>query len=162
MWGNQLVPQLLLKQPDTLLTQYRHIEHLCEEVWCQNIPDKKRKAYNKTLFFLKDCKYYNNFVYIILKACHWLLDCTSFVCRSQKCVLENWLQTRWGSICNVTEKLCLCYIVSLRIKLSNENHLYGSKSSQRALLRDSYLIFDLTQLLAVGECLLCDNPIVDD
>ena len=37
MQGNQLVPQLLLKQTDTLLTQYRHIEHLCEEVWCQNI-----------------------------------------------------------------------------------------------------------------------------
>ena len=28
MWGNQLVPLLLLKQSDTLLTQYRHIEHL--------------------------------------------------------------------------------------------------------------------------------------
>ena len=28
---------LLLKQSDTSLTQYRHIEHLCEEVWCQNI-----------------------------------------------------------------------------------------------------------------------------
>ena len=37
MWRNQLVPQLSLKQSDTLLTQYRHIEHLCEEVWCQNI-----------------------------------------------------------------------------------------------------------------------------
>ena len=37
MWGNQLVPQLLLKQSDTLLTKYRHIEHLCEEVRCQNI-----------------------------------------------------------------------------------------------------------------------------
>ena len=31
MRGNQLVPQLLLKQSDALLTQYRHIEHLCEE-----------------------------------------------------------------------------------------------------------------------------------
>ena len=30
MRGNQLVPQVLLKQSDTLLTQYRHIEHLCE------------------------------------------------------------------------------------------------------------------------------------
>ena len=29
--GNQLVPQLLMKQSDTLLTQYRNIEHLCEE-----------------------------------------------------------------------------------------------------------------------------------
>ena len=25
------IPQILLKQSDTLLTQYRHIEHLCEE-----------------------------------------------------------------------------------------------------------------------------------
>ena len=32
MWGNQLVPQLLLKQADTLLTQYRHIEHLHEDL----------------------------------------------------------------------------------------------------------------------------------
>ena len=28
MRGNQLVPQLLLKESDTLLTQYRHIEHI--------------------------------------------------------------------------------------------------------------------------------------
>ena len=32
MRRNQLVPQLLLKQSDTLLTQYRLIEHLCEGV----------------------------------------------------------------------------------------------------------------------------------
>ena len=37
MRGNQFIPHLLLKQSDTLLTQYRHIEHLCEEVRCQNI-----------------------------------------------------------------------------------------------------------------------------
>ena len=35
--ANQLVPQLLMKQSDTLYTQYRHIEHLHEVVWCQNI-----------------------------------------------------------------------------------------------------------------------------
>ena len=29
MRGSQLVPRLLLKQSDTLLTQYSHIEHLC-------------------------------------------------------------------------------------------------------------------------------------
>ena len=32
--GIQLVPQLLLKYPDTLYTQYRHIGHLHEDVWC--------------------------------------------------------------------------------------------------------------------------------
>ena len=42
MHANQLVPQLLRKQSDTLPTHYRHIEHLQEEVWCQkkNIIDK--------------------------------------------------------------------------------------------------------------------------
>ena len=34
-WGTQLEPELLLKPSDTLHTQYRHIEHLHEEVWCQ-------------------------------------------------------------------------------------------------------------------------------
>ena len=32
MRENQLVPQLLLKQSDTFLTQHKHIEHLCEAV----------------------------------------------------------------------------------------------------------------------------------
>ena len=34
VWGNQLLPQLLLKHSDTLHTQYRHIGHLHEGVWC--------------------------------------------------------------------------------------------------------------------------------
>ena len=38
MQGNQLVPQLLLKQSDTLPTQYAHTENLHEEVKCQK-PD---------------------------------------------------------------------------------------------------------------------------
>ena len=37
MHANKLVPQLLMKQSDTLPTYYRHIEHLHEEVWCQTI-----------------------------------------------------------------------------------------------------------------------------
>ena len=49
---------------------------------------------------------------------------------------------------------------SLRVKLSNANCLYGPESSQKAFLRDSNLIFDLTQLLAVGESLLCDYPMI--
>ena len=52
------------------------------------------------------------FVNVILKALHWLLDCTSFVSRSQKCVQENWLQTRWGSIYKITDKCRLCYALS--------------------------------------------------
>ena len=35
MHANQLIPQLSMKQSDTLPTQYRHIEYLHEEVWCQ-------------------------------------------------------------------------------------------------------------------------------
>ena len=77
-------------------------------------PTKKEKETHIVTLtnFLKDRKYYNNFVYIILKTCHWLLNCTSFNSRSQTFVQENWLQTRWGSICKITEKLRLCYVVS--------------------------------------------------
>ena len=66
-------------------------------------------------------KYYRwtNYVYIILKACHWLLDCTFFVSRSQTCVQEIWLQSRWGSICIKSQKNYVFVLLSLRIKLSN-------------------------------------------
>ena len=37
-WGNQLVPQPLPNQSNTLPTQYRYMEHLHEEVWCQKYP----------------------------------------------------------------------------------------------------------------------------
>ena len=36
-------------------------------------------------------------------------------------------------------------MLSLRVELSNANRLYGLKSSQRVVLCDSNLIFDLTQ-----------------
>ena len=32
-WANQLLPQLLMEQFDTLPIQYRHIEHMHEGVW---------------------------------------------------------------------------------------------------------------------------------
>ena len=32
-WGDQLLPQLLMEQFDTLPIQYRHIEHMHEGVW---------------------------------------------------------------------------------------------------------------------------------
>ena len=36
-WANQLLPQLLLEQFDTLPIQYRHIEHMHEGVWLTKI-----------------------------------------------------------------------------------------------------------------------------
>ena len=32
-WADQLLPQLLMEQFDTLPIQYRHIEHMHEGVW---------------------------------------------------------------------------------------------------------------------------------
>ena len=51
-------------------------------------------------------------------------------------------------------------MLSLRIELSNANRLYEPKSSKSAVLSDSNLIFDRTQLSAVVEFLLCDCPMV--
>ena len=51
-------------------------------------------------------------------------------------------------------------MLSLGIKLSNVNRLYGPTSSQRIVLSDSHLIVDCTRSSAVGESLLCDYPIV--
>ena len=34
LWADQLLPQLLMEQFDTLQLQSRHIEHMHEEVWC--------------------------------------------------------------------------------------------------------------------------------
>ena len=59
-----------------------------------------------------------------------------------------------------SQKKCIFVMLSLRVKLSNGNRLYGHKSSQRVVLRDSHLVFDLTQLLTVGESLLCDYSMV--
>ena len=128
------------------------------------IPDKKDwKQSVKLINFLKDCQCYDNFVCNILKACHWLLGCTPFVSRSQKFVQENWLQTRLGSVCKLTEKnASLLSSETLRIKLSNANRPYRPKSRQSLVLWDSNLIFDRTLLYAVGESLLCDYPMVVD
>ena len=35
-WADQLLPQLLMEQFDTLPIQYRHIEHMHEGVWFRN------------------------------------------------------------------------------------------------------------------------------
>ena len=36
-WADQLLPQLLMEQFDTLPIQYRHIEHMHEGVWLKKI-----------------------------------------------------------------------------------------------------------------------------
>ena len=33
LWADPLLPQLLMEQFDILQLQYRHIEHMLEEVW---------------------------------------------------------------------------------------------------------------------------------
>ena len=38
--ADQLLPQLLMEQFDTLTIQYRHIEHMHEGVWLKKIIDK--------------------------------------------------------------------------------------------------------------------------
>ena len=37
LWANQLLPQLLMEQFDTLPILYRHIEHMHEGVWLKKI-----------------------------------------------------------------------------------------------------------------------------
>ena len=49
--ANRLVKQLLMKQSDTLPTQYRHIEHLHEEVWCQKIIIEKNDSFVNLVIF---------------------------------------------------------------------------------------------------------------
>ena len=39
-WVDQLLPQLLMEQFDTLPIQYRHIEHMHEGVWLEKKIDK--------------------------------------------------------------------------------------------------------------------------
>ena len=36
LWADPLLPQLLMEQFDILQLQYRHIEHMHEEVWYGN------------------------------------------------------------------------------------------------------------------------------
>ena len=43
-WANQLLPQLLMEQFDTLRIQYRLIEHMHEGVWLKKIIFDKMTA----------------------------------------------------------------------------------------------------------------------
>ena len=40
LWADQLLPQLLMEQFDTLPVQYRHIEQMHEGVWLKKKYDK--------------------------------------------------------------------------------------------------------------------------
>ena len=48
-WANQLLPQLLMEQFDTLYIQYRHIEHMHEGVWLKKKIDKMTAVRTKTI-----------------------------------------------------------------------------------------------------------------
>ena len=41
-WADQLIPQLLMEQFDTLPIQYRHIEHMHEGVWFRKIRELRQ------------------------------------------------------------------------------------------------------------------------
>ena len=43
-WADQLLPQLLVKQFDTLPIQYRHYEHMHEGVWLIFLTNKEKNG----------------------------------------------------------------------------------------------------------------------
>ena len=51
-WADQLLPQLLMEQFDTLPIQYRHIEHMHEGVWLKRKINKIAAMRTKTIFHL--------------------------------------------------------------------------------------------------------------
>ena len=52
-WADQLLPQLLMEQFDTLPIQYRHIEHMHEGVWLKK-KSQKDSYENLNIFPLYD------------------------------------------------------------------------------------------------------------
>ena len=68
-WADQLLPQLLMEQFDTLPIQYRHIEHMHEGVW-----------FRKNNFWQNDsCENFDNFsliwlLYMHRWCLHWLIN----------------------------------------------------------------------------------------
>ena len=44
-WADQLLPQLLIEQFDTLPIQYRHIEHIHEGVWLKTFDFSQNDSY---------------------------------------------------------------------------------------------------------------------
>ena len=62
-WADQLLPQLLMEQFDTLPIQYRHIEHMHEGVW-----------FRKNNILQKDnCENLDNFSLIWLLVYAWIV-----------------------------------------------------------------------------------------
>ena len=52
-WADQLLPQLLMEQFDTLPLQYRHIEHMHEGAWLKKKKiDKMTAMRTKTIILL--------------------------------------------------------------------------------------------------------------
>ena len=49
-WADQLLPQLLIQQYDTLPLQCRHIEHMHEGVWLEKLFDKNTAMRTQTIF----------------------------------------------------------------------------------------------------------------
>ena len=98
---------------------------------------------------------------MILKALHWLLDCTPLFLEVRNLFKKTGFKQDGGQFVKL-QKNCVFVMLSLRIKLGNANCPYGPKSSQRVILWDSNPIFNRTQLSAVGESLLCDYPMVVD
>ena len=48
-WDDQLLPQLL-EQFDTLPSQYRHVEHMPEDIWLKTISDIMRAMRTEEIF----------------------------------------------------------------------------------------------------------------
>ena len=51
-WADQLLPQLLMEQFDTLTIQCRHIEHMHEGVWFRK--NNLRQFFSKNVCICKD------------------------------------------------------------------------------------------------------------
>ena len=68
--ADQLLPQLLIQQFDTLPSQCRHIEHVHEGAWFHFFSDKMTAMRTKTIYLYKliyiELSVVNNFVYLIL------------------------------------------------------------------------------------------------
>ena len=68
-WADQLLPQLLMEQFDTLPVQHRHIEHMHEGVWFRNNNfDKMTAVRTRTIFPLIRLLYMQRW------CLHWLIN----------------------------------------------------------------------------------------
>ena len=102
-WGNQLVPELLLKRFDTLHIQYRYNEHVREEVSCQ-----------KKYFWQSDCL--SNFLYGVcirhISFLYWPLLCGGL---SNKHCLLSFFHSFWKSPLEIASMQLTVTQLSLRL-----------------------------------------------